>query len=509
MNTPRRSFVTASIVLGLAWPAFGTCPDARFATQAVFPAEGTVEGIAVSDFDRDGRLDLAVTQFSAAGAAGNGVAILLGDGNGGFGAPARFEVGRGATRIVAADFNADGDTDVAVLNSNSGTVSILLGDGHGSLGPQTTLPVGGTPIGLALGDFNGDGKADLVVTELFTAQVNVMLGRGDGSFSEPASFPVGQQPLLVATGDVDADGRLDLAVGNALDGTVSILLGLGDGTFAPQVTVRLPGGSTPEGLALADLNGDRVADLAVLDGSHDSVAVFPGRGDGLFGGETDFAVGSLPVFLAVGDVSGDGHPDLAVANVDDGTVSVLVGRGDGTFEPQLLLRAGSEPLPVAMADLDGDGALDIVAGNAGDQTVSILMNTSVRDTAPPEIVSIVARPETFPQTQRGFVPIVITAVASDDCDAAPTCEIVSVTSDPAAPGVGRRTGRIDFILSDPGPKASPASLGLLLRATGPARIYRIDISCADAAGNAVSDRTVVTVTSPPGHPPRSIRSPRF
>jgi hypothetical protein len=149
----------------------------------------------VSDFDRDGRLDLAITQFSAAGAAGNGVAILLGDGNGGFGAPARFEVGRGATRIVAADFNADGDTDVAVLNSNSGTVSILLGDGHGSLGPQTTLPVGGTPIGLALGDFNGDGKADLVVTELFTAQVNVMLGRGDGSFSEPASFPVGQQPL--------------------------------------------------------------------------------------------------------------------------------------------------------------------------------------------------------------------------------------------------------------------------------------------------------------------------
>jgi hypothetical protein len=98
MNKRGRPLVTASIVLGLAWPAFGTCPDTRFAQQDVFPAEGIVEGIAVSDFDRDGHLDLAVTQFSAAGAAGNGVAILLGDGNGGFGAPSRFEVGRGATK---------------------------------------------------------------------------------------------------------------------------------------------------------------------------------------------------------------------------------------------------------------------------------------------------------------------------------------------------------------------------------------------------------------------------
>jgi len=220
-------------------------------------------------------------------------------------------------------------------------------------------------------------------------------------------------------------------------------------------------------------------------------------------------VGRLPVFLAVGDVSGDGRPDLTAANVNDGTVSVLVGRGDGTFASQTVFRTGSEPLPLAMADLDGDGALDIVTGNAGDQTVSILMNTSVRDTAAPEIDSITARPEALSPTRPGFVSVSITAVATDACDPAPRCEIVSVTSDPAAPGGGRRTGRADFILSDPGPKASPAGLGLLLRAAGPARIYRIDISCADAAGNAVTDRTVVTVTSPPGHPPRSLRSPRF
>lgn len=141
MRRLRLSFTSGSIApvavliavvqgpVGPAPSAFASCSDARFAPRISVPAGGAVEGIASADLDGDGTLDLAATNFTAGGGASNSVAILLGDGRGTFGAPTRFAVGHGATRVIASDLDADGKTDLAVLNTNDGTVSILLGDG--------------------------------------------------------------------------------------------------------------------------------------------------------------------------------------------------------------------------------------------------------------------------------------------------------------------------------------------------------------------------------------------
>src|SRR5262245_7999195 len=280
MNPYLRSLVSGAIVFGVAWRASGACNDARFAPEIVVPAGGIVEGIAIADFDGDGRLDAAVTNFLAGGGTPSQVAILRGEGDGRFGAPARFEVGHGATRIVTSDFNADGAAELAVLNGNDGNLSILLGDGRGAFAPQAVFPATvSIATGLALGDFNRDRAADLAVTELAGSRVAVLLGAGDGSFAAPATFAVGRGPVLVAVGDIDADGNLDLAVSNSDDATVSILLGIGDGTFGPPSTITFARDFQPLSIALPELDGDGKLDMVVVDAEGGAVAVFPGRGD--------------------------------------------------------------------------------------------------------------------------------------------------------------------------------------------------------------------------------------
>src|SRR5262249_44029424 len=148
-------------------------------------------------------------------------------------------------------------------------------------------------------------------------------------------------------GDVNGDGILDLAtVGfyRTLEGAVTILLGNGDGSF--QEARYFDAGRSPQSMAVGDVNGDGVLDLAVTGGFcsnyylcfDENVRVFLGNGDGAFREARRFDAGVSPESVAVGDVNGDGLLDLTVANsyfpygVDGRSVSVLLGNGGGTFQ---------------------------------------------------------------------------------------------------------------------------------------------------------------------------------
>src|SRR6266849_1744029 len=179
----------------------------------------------------------------------------------------------GPSGIVVSDFNGDGKPDLAVVNFGDWTAWVLLGNGDGTFQPAKNIYFasgGGFPWYIAEGDFNGDGKPDLVITNYGDNSVSVLLGNGDGTFQAPRTFLVGIHPGLVAVGDFNGDGKLDLAVadyGCSLDcsvspsNTVMVFLGNGDGTFRPasQLTV----GNGPAGVAVGDFNGDGKLDLAV------------------------------------------------------------------------------------------------------------------------------------------------------------------------------------------------------------------------------------------------------
>jgi hypothetical protein len=137
------------------------------------------------------------------------------------------------------------------------------------------------------------------------------------------------------------------------------------------------------------------------------------------------------------------------------------------------------------------------ATDTSSNSQSCSSTVTVTDTTPPVIKSIVANPSSLWPPNHQYVPVSIVATATDVCDAAPKCRIDSVTSSEPTltPGSGNTTP--DWIIDNPGPKASPAQLGVQLRAerSGPntGRIYTINVSCRDASGNASTGTTAVTV----------------
>jgi len=342
--------------------------------------------VALADFNGDGKVDAAVTNLS-------GVAVLLGDGQGGFGAPTTFRAGSGTAEIVAADLNGDRKLDLAVANGGSNNVSILLGDGHGSFSPGATLAVGRAPVGIAVGDLNHDGRQDLVVADsglssqgTHSNTVAILLGTGAGGFS-PASFiTVTAGPLGVALADFNKDSRPDVAVTNSSTGQVSLLLGKGDGTFQPPATFIVTPGSVseagtgfgPSQVKADDFNGDGNKDLAIANSLTATAAVLLGDGKGGFSRPLNLQVGKTPVAILTGDYNHDGKRDFITSNSDADTVSVVLGNGNGSFHDVApAVRTNAGPSQIVAADFNNDGILDVATSNGGNSqdgdTVSVLL----------------------------------------------------------------------------------------------------------------------------------------
>src|SRR5207247_10131353 len=105
----------------------------------------------------------------------------LSHGDGTFQPALNFSTGASPMSVAVGDFNRDGKPDLAVANHGSGNVSVLLGNGDGTFQPAVNYGVATYPYSVAVGDFNGDGKPDLPVAT-GTAKVSVLFGNGDASF---------------------------------------------------------------------------------------------------------------------------------------------------------------------------------------------------------------------------------------------------------------------------------------------------------------------------------------
>ena len=326
--------------------------------------------LAVGHFNADSNPDIAAVISGAAG-----VSVLLGNGNGTFTLAGAFPVAGGfPTTLAISDFNADGKSDLAVANG-APSVSVLLGNGNGTFGPHAEFPVGLWPENVAIGDFDGDGAKDLASSNGGSNDVSVLLGNGDGTFGPQTTFPVGEFPRGIVVGDFNEDGDDDLAVANRTSTEISLLFGNGDGTFQPQATLRV-GIGRPNPLVLRDFSGDGHADLAVGADSSRGVNIFLGLGDGNF--QTLYGVrtsqNGTPVALAIGDFNGDGAPDLVSAEWFTNAVALLLGVGNGIFAPSNVLTTGLEPIAVAAGDFNADGWEDLAVSTQDSELIGIFLN---------------------------------------------------------------------------------------------------------------------------------------
>jgi uncharacterized protein (TIGR03437 family) len=259
---------TVTILLNSATGVFTAATNSPF-TVGEEPAS-----MVVGDFNGDGKLDLAF-----ANVLGNNVTLLLGNGAGAFTAATSspFAVGAGPHSLVAADFNKDGKLDLAVANATDGTVTVLLGSGSGGFtaAPGSPFKAGADPIFVATGAFHGGSTPDLAIVNEGNDTVTVLLNNGSGGFTaSPASpFAVGSQPVSVAVGDFNGDGKADLVITNSGDNTVTELLGNGSGGFTPAPGSPFPVGTDPQFVAVADFNGDGKPDLAVANYDDSTVSI--------------------------------------------------------------------------------------------------------------------------------------------------------------------------------------------------------------------------------------------
>jgi hypothetical protein len=130
-----------------------------------------------------------------------------------------YLAGKGPRRILAADFNGDGVTDLAVANAghypgDSGSVFILLGKRNGVFEPKNSYVTGSGSHSLAVGDLNGDGKLDLAVVNSsydFGGSVSVLLGNGDGTLGSRTDYPTGGHIVWVSFSE-DASGTSERGV---------------------------------------------------------------------------------------------------------------------------------------------------------------------------------------------------------------------------------------------------------------------------------------------------------
>ncbi len=362
---------TATIALLLMTSGVGA--QIALAPATDYPVGTSPAGVALADFNGDGRPDMAVT-----GDAPDRVSILLNIGTGNFGPASDLALAGGSSphAVVAIDVDNDNDLDLVVTRKNADDIQILVNTG-GTFSLGATTAVGGLlPRAIVAADLDGNGFRDVVTSNRNSNDVSVFLNTS-GTFAPAVTYTVGGEPRGLSLGDFNGDQLRDIAVACNDDRRVDVLLNIGGGAFGTLSSLSVGPNVRPDGVTTGDFDRDGDTDIAAASSGvgFDIVDVFLNTGAGAFAGAVEYPVGGTnPGGIIAADLDVDGILELATANQDSADISALPGLGAGVFGGAVIAGVGITPEAIASHDLDGNGSLDLVSVNRDSNTVSVLLN---------------------------------------------------------------------------------------------------------------------------------------
>ena len=381
--------------------------DGTFKPKVNYPGctLGKVLQIVLADFNRDGNTDIAL---GCSDGTNGGLLILLGNGDGSFLNPVLYSTGDVAS-IAMGDFNNDGLVDFAVTDNSQQNVTFLLGKGDGTFAKESTiLSTNAVTRGVVVADFNRDGNDDIAYALATTVpgsklfDLYVAFGNGDGTFQQHTTPVATQIGEFLTTGDTNADNKADVIAatitepgGGIVGNSLFVLIGNGDGTFQTPVAYLSDIPSDPH---LADVNGDGIPDI--IAGGSTGALVYQGNGDGTFQPYQEPTIGGFALTYAVnaGDYNNDGNADLIGTDADSPRAAVSLSQVQQTSTASALTSVAVFPLGSGVHNVDASYSGDGIYFGSLSSTVPLTaapVNTSLSLTVSPASASLSGLPVTF------------------------------------------------------------------------------------------------------------------
>ena len=355
-------------------------------------------GIAIADFDGDGKPDIATANNYSINGQPASISILR---NIAAGATMAFapkqDINNGVLTyaLAAGDIDGDGKKDIVACSIVDLNISIFRNtssSGSISFAPAINYATSSGVHGIAIGDMNEDGKPDIAVTNSTSNSISLFRNMGSvGSilFAAKVDFTTGLFPEAIAMGDLDSDGKIDILVSNKFSNSLSVFRNTGTSgsiSLSTKVDISTGGSNAPYGIAIGDLDGDSKQEAAVVITNGSGVS-----GTQLYRNTSTAGNISLNYSLtvtgvsgqtayhpAIGDINGDGKPDIAMSNTGAGLVMVYQNNsttGTLAFGSGYGFPGRFGPYAIAIGDMNADNKPDLLATEFTNEEVLVYQSS--------------------------------------------------------------------------------------------------------------------------------------